>query len=64
MPLWTRNTKRCLMRILRRRGSYGNAIVISSPRQDDFAKWPILNQMAQGFARILEGIDPLDNRLY
>ncbi|HEV3246795.1 MAG TPA: hypothetical protein VG124_06300, partial [Beijerinckiaceae bacterium] len=34
-----------------------------SPRQDDFAKWPILDQMAQGFARFAEGIDSLDNRL-
>jgi hypothetical protein len=34
-----------------------------SPRQDDFAKWPILNQMAQRFARLVEGIDPPDDRL-
>jgi hypothetical protein len=34
-----------------------------SPRQDDFAKRPILDQMAQGFARFAEGIDPLDNWL-
>ena len=34
-----------------------------SPRQDDFAKRPILSQMAQGFARLAEGIDPLDDRL-
>src|SRR5580704_17550463 len=34
-----------------------------SPRQDDFAKRPILDQMAQGFARLAEGIDPLDDRL-
>jgi len=27
-----------------------------SPRQDDFAKGPVLNQMAQGFARLAEGI--------
>ena len=35
----------------------------ASPRQDDFAKRPILRQMAQGFARLAEGIDPLDDRL-
>src|ERR1700680_2720046 len=34
-----------------------------SPRQHDFAKRPILDQMAQGFARLAEGIDPLDDRL-
>ncbi len=34
-----------------------------SPRQNDFAKRPVLNQMAQGFARLAEGIDPLDDRL-
>jgi hypothetical protein len=34
-----------------------------SPRQDDFPKGPIVNQMAQGFARLSEGIDPLDDRL-
>ena len=34
-----------------------------SPRQDDFAERPILDQMAQGFARLAEGIDPLDERL-
>ena len=35
----------------------------ASPRQDDFAKRPILRQMAQGLARLAEGIDPLDDRL-
>jgi len=35
----------------------------ASPRQDDFAKWPILNQMPQGFVRLAEGIDALDDRL-
>src|ERR1700722_4186364 len=34
-----------------------------SPRQDDFAKRSILDQMAQGFAGLAEGIDPLDDRL-
>src|SRR6476659_1994734 len=34
-----------------------------SPRQHDFAKRPILDQMSQGFARLAEGIDPLDDRL-
>jgi hypothetical protein len=34
-----------------------------APRQDDFAKRPILDQMAQGFARLADGIDPLDDRL-
>jgi hypothetical protein len=34
-----------------------------SPRQDDFAKRPILDQMAQGFPRLAEAIDPLDDRL-
>jgi hypothetical protein len=34
-----------------------------SPGQDDFAKRPILDQMAQGFARLAERIDPLDDRL-
>src|SRR5580700_10053408 len=33
-----------------------------SPRQHDFAKRPILDQMAQGFARLTEAIDPLDDR--
>jgi len=31
--------------------------------QDDFAKRPILNQMAQGFPRLAEGIDPLHDGL-
>jgi hypothetical protein len=35
---------------------------VSAP-EDDFAKWPILNQMAQGFARLSGEIDALDNRL-
>src|ERR1700726_1918958 len=35
----------------------------ASPRQDDFAKRPILRQMAQRLARLTEGIDPLDDRL-
>src|SRR5882762_8698769 len=34
-----------------------------SPRQHDFAKRSILDQMAQGFARLAEAIDPLDDRL-
>src|SRR5882762_5025470 len=34
-----------------------------SPRQHDFAKRPILDQMTQGFARLAEAIDPLDDRL-
>lgn len=34
-----------------------------SARQDDFAEWPILDQMTQGLARFAEGIDPLDNWL-
>jgi len=33
-----------------------------SPRQDDFAKRPILNQMAQGFLCLAERINPLDDR--
>src|SRR5467141_3114022 len=37
--------------------------VHASPRQDDFAKRPILRQMAQGLPRLAEGIDPLDDRL-
>jgi len=47
-----------LLRELRRYG-----FQCRSPRQDDFAKRPILSQMAQGFARLAEGIDPLDDRL-
>jgi hypothetical protein len=35
----------------------------TSPRQDDFANRPILNQMTQGSAHLVEGIDPLDDRL-
>jgi hypothetical protein len=35
----------------------------SSPRQHYFAKRPILDQMAQCFARLGEGIDALDDRL-
>ena len=35
---------------------------ISSPRQDDFAKRPILRQLTQGFGRLAEGIDPVDDR--
>jgi hypothetical protein len=38
-------------------------LLCASPRQDDFAKWPILNQMAQSFVRVAEGIDALDDRL-
>src|SRR5258708_7183993 len=34
-----------------------------SARQDDFAEWPILDQMAQGFARCAEWTDTLDDRL-
>src|SRR5260370_7830406 len=34
-----------------------------SRRQDDFAERPILSQMAQGFARLAEGIDPPTDRL-
>jgi len=34
-----------------------------SLRQDDFAKRPILNQMAQGFARLVARKDALDDRL-
>jgi hypothetical protein len=33
-----------------------------SPSQDDFAERPILDQMAQDFACLVEGIDSLDNR--
>jgi hypothetical protein len=33
-----------------------------SPREDNFAKRPILDQMAQGFARLAERIHPLDDR--
>jgi hypothetical protein len=48
---------------LARRRAFLDGIDVASPRQDDFAKWPILDQMAQGFARFGEGIDPLDNWL-
>jgi hypothetical protein len=34
-----------------------------SSRQDDFAKRPIFDQMAQGFACLTEGIDPFDDWL-
>jgi hypothetical protein len=34
-----------------------------SLRHDDFAEWPILDQMAQGFARFGEGINPVDDWL-
>src|ERR1700679_1892107 len=41
----------------------GAALSHRSPRQDDFAKRPILDQMAQGLAHLAEGIEPLDDRL-
>jgi hypothetical protein len=44
-------------------GYLGNGEPFRSSHQDDFAKRPILDQMAQGFARLGEGIDPLDDRL-
>ncbi|SOE97033.1 hypothetical protein SAMN05414139_10084 [Burkholderia sp. D7] len=34
-----------------------------SPHQDDLAKRPVFDQMAQGFACFGEGEDPLDDRL-
>jgi hypothetical protein len=41
----------------------GLVLPCRSPLQDDFAKWPILDQMTQGFAGIAKGIDPLDDWL-
>jgi hypothetical protein len=32
--------------------------------QNDFAKWPILNQMTQGCGCLAEGIDALHDRLH
>src|SRR5229473_6107521 len=46
-----------------RAGAVDIRLSCRSARQDDFAKRPILDQMTQGFARLAEGIDPLDDRL-
>jgi hypothetical protein len=48
---------------MRSRGNCRVKVVMSITRQNDFAKRPILNQMAQGSARLAEGIDPLDDWL-
>jgi hypothetical protein len=53
----------CFQRIMLVRESRQMRLPCASPRQDDFAKWPILNQMPQGFVRHAEGIDALDDRL-
>jgi hypothetical protein len=46
-----------------RAGAVDIRLSCRSSLQDDFAKRPILDQMTQGFARLAEGIHPLDDRL-